>query len=78
MTGGFVRGGFVSCNKAKPATKRDKNPFQFSFQKIIGSFISKTGHTQPGSNLRRLKFSGESRHFDPLYPCGFGWQSSRR
>ena len=27
--------------------ERDEKPFQFSFQKIIGSFISKTGHTQP-------------------------------
>ena len=62
MTGGFVRGGFVSCNNAKPATGATKNHFNFLFKRLsAGSFQRLDIHHQ-GGNLCGLKFSGERRH----------------
>jgi hypothetical protein len=63
VTGGFVRGGFVSCNKAKPATSATKNHFNFLFKRLLARSFQRLDIRNQSSNLRWLKFSGERRHF---------------
>jgi uncharacterized protein YfiM (DUF2279 family) len=63
MTGGFVRGGFVSCNKVKPAASATKNHFNFLFKRLLASSFQRLDIRNQSSNLCWLKFSGERRHF---------------
>ena len=63
MTGGFVRGGFVSCNKAKPATSAIKIHLNFLFKRLLARSFQRLDIRDQRGYLRWLKFSGERRHF---------------
>src|ERR1700675_4345057 len=61
-TGVFLCGGFVSCNKAKPAKSATKIHFNFLFKRLLARSFQRLDIRNQRSNLLGPKFSGERRH----------------